>query len=554
MKKSVWTLCGLVLLASFPLKAAVVKGPYLQDVRSDSIVVLVETDVNQTCVVEWGEGLSQSQTLEADGLHQEGRVSGLSPSTCFPYRVRCGTETTPQASFCTAALPGEAFRFVLFGDTRSNHDIHRQVAERIRAERPDFFINSGDLVSNGENEEDWVPFFEAEADLLREVPMYPVVGNHDEEDGVLDRYQRLFAPPTESSGSERHYAFSYGNARFVVLDNQSSVLLAQKSWFEEVLDEAAADPAVEHLFVILHENMYSSKDGRSGDWYFRSWRNLMKDKGVNMVFAGHDHYYERGEADNGLPYIIAGGGAAGLYDTENPTEGDPIDIFYPAHRIWYSRSVNHYICIDIHGPHLNACTKDSQGVAFDCFSYGEMPDAGMPDAGEEDAGEEDAGEEDAGIADAGDVQDGGLDGGVSDAGEIDGADDGGGQAADTGSACDCSGQAEDLVCGEDGVTYDNLCVLDCAQVGMRHHGACEEDADPCDCPDLDEPVCGQDGVTYRNPCVMICMGVEGEHEGPCSQDGCACGRGMGFSGLGFLLIGLFWLRMRLRLTGLRFKV
>ena len=555
MKKLRTAFCmGLALWICPNLAGAdIVKGPYLQDVRTDRITVAVETDAGGSCVVKWGDGLGTISGLVAAGIHHEGVVDGLDPSTCYPYLVDCDGNLSLEGSFCTAALPGEPFSFVVFGDTRSSHADHQLVVDAIEAEGVDFFLNTGDLISDGQTEQDWVPFFEVEASLLRNVPLYPAIGNHDGDGTVVTNYTRLFAPPTDASGSERYYAFTYGNARFIILDDKSSSLFGpasvlpneQGDWFAAQLDAAESDPAIDHLFVLIHENMYSVKDGRSGDGYLRQWRDVMLAKGVDFVFSGHDHYYCRGEADNGLAFAVSGGGGAGLYDVkaEYETEGAPVAAF-----VWdlqcpltcpftvhYAKELHHYIRIDIHGSNFSACSKDTQGVAFDCFSYGEAPVDGGVDA------------------------DGGLDGddgGVEDAGFVDaGADAGADQNPDP---CDCTDQPTDPICGEDGNTYENLCELDCAQVGMQHRGECEDpdggedggvdagldagadpgadeapDAgaadsgpDPCDCPDLDEPVCGVDGKTYKNACLMACMGVAGLHDGRCdSQNDCGCSAG-----------------------------
>lgn len=505
--------------------AGIVRGPYLQDPRMDRVTIACETDAQANCTVEWGSGFANSNALTASGNHHQGAIENLAVSTCYPYRVNCSGETSAESTFCTAPGPGEPFSFVLFGDTRTDLAAHSQLASAIKAEGVDFYINSGDLVSDGSNESNWGPFFEAEGELMAEIAMFPVVGNHDEDNGNLDIYERLFAPPTESSGKESYYAFSYGNTRFIVIDNKASQTwslnldLTQKNWALAEMDAAAADPQIEHAFVMLHEGPYSSKSGRSGDWVIRGMRDDMKSKGVDFVFSGHDHYYERGQADNGLGYIISGGGGAPLYDTSNPTEGDPINVSYLPHTIYYSKSLHHYLRIDINGPHVDMCAKDSSGVAFDCISYGEQPADGGVDAGPDgglDDGSDGDQDNDAGY-DAG--YDAGVDAGV-DAGADAGVD--AGVEADSGGGCDCSGQPYQPVCGEDGVTYDNLCELDCAQVGKQHDGECTQD--PCElCPEVDQPVCGTDGVTYKNQCLMQCMGVQGEHSGACEVSGSNCG-------------------------------
>lgn len=381
------------------LHAGIARGPYLQDVRTDRITVAAETDDGSDCTLwwgRWGEGFGQSRAMNAEGGHHEVVLDGLEPSNCYNYRIVCGLRQGPDATFCTAPLPGESFSFVVFGDTRSDHQAHDSVIRAIRAEGVDFYINTGDLVSDGTQESDWDRFFEAERELLLDTPFFPVIGNHDEEGGKVDIYTRLFAPPAESSGSERYYAFTYGNARLIVLDNQSAWLgrpedqTAQGEWFASELEAAAQEALIEHTFVFIHENMYSAKEDRNGDEALRLWRDRMLKQGVDWVFSGHDHHYLRGVADNGLPFIVTGGGGAPLYEvrTEYLTQGEPIAAenygWLPEpgsnpYTIYYSLMVHHYIRVDITGPRFSACTKqvdgpaDRPGETIDCFTYGDTP-------------------------------------------------------------------------------------------------------------------------------------------------------------------------------------
>nr|ACL36282.1 Kazal-type serine proteinase inhibitor 3 [Penaeus chinensis] len=87
----------------------------------------------------------------------------------------------------------------------------------------------------------------------------------------------------------------------------------------------------------------------------------------------------------------------------------------------------------------------------------------------------------------------------------------------------------DLVCGSDGVTYPNLCVLELADclsdedITLAHPGPCETKQESCDmlCYTNYDPVCGSDGVTYSNLCnleVADCLSDEDitlAYEGEC---------------------------------------
>lgn len=85
------------------------------------------------------------------------------------------------------------------------------------------------------------------------------------------------------------------------------------------------------------------------------------------------------------------------------------------------------------------------------------------------------------------------------------------------------------VCGINGVTYQNLCsMIECAGVTKASIGPCgspsfiiPEEPSICPCSFSFSPVCGNDGITYINSCLLICAGVSKKSDNACMRP-CGC--------------------------------
>jgi hypothetical protein len=72
-----------------------------------------------------------------------------------------------KGSFKTAAPAGMPFEFDVYGDTRTRHDVHRKVVAAMLANsKPDFLLQTGDLVADGNDPALWPIFFDIEGTLL----------------------------------------------------------------------------------------------------------------------------------------------------------------------------------------------------------------------------------------------------------------------------------------------------------------------------------------------------------------------------------------------------
>lgn len=357
------------------------KGPYLQAVSPTAMTVMWQT-AGRGGEVTYRDAAGAERTVQAGGGGgvREARLSGLSASSTYSYTARSDGQESERSEFVTAPGRDEPFTFLVYGDNRSDHDQHQQVIDAMVVEGGDFGINTGDMVSDGEDEAHWQRFFEIEYDLLRGVPIYPAIGNHEEHNGEAELFLKYFAPPTEATGREEYYAFTYGNTRFLVMDTHVKTILGgpdfeQGAWLDEEL--ANDDPAIEHTFVVMHHGPYSSKPGRTGNLGVNVfWMDKFRDAGVDMVLSGHDHYYERGEDQRGMRYAIVGGGGAPLYDTDGPGNRDGREIFV-------SQGILSYVTMTVFGGRVEGCAKDTAGAVIECFEWGEgeIPDEQDPPPG-----------------------------------------------------------------------------------------------------------------------------------------------------------------------------
>lgn len=421
-------------LASPAGAQTITRGPFLQQLCTDGIVVVWETDSDTDGRVEYGltAGLGDS-VLDSTRAHHEVALTGLQSSTSYHYKVVSGGTESPVGVFSTAPLAHEPFRFVVFGDNRDedgDHFNHEALMPAIILEAPDFVINTGDMVDVGLSSPMWDRFFEIERELLRDVPLWPTFGNHEQWDFANLTYLKIFSLPPQSNGEEeRYYEFRHGNSHFIVTNTHDILYgtyysLAQQNFIEASLAAAATDPEVKHIFLVGHHGPYSSSNHGGSPSVRNFIEGLAQLDRVDYFFAGHDHCYERWVGDGGLKGFVTGGGGAGLYSQDDPGAG-------------YSRffcKCYNYLLVEVAGGWVRVCPKTQDGTLIEpCLETGDLPrDCATPEdcqglphdpcpgawsctqgmciwtcgEGEPDAGIPDAGGDDAGGDSGGDVGDG----------------------------------------------------------------------------------------------------------------------------------------------------
>ena len=293
----------------------VLKGPWVQKVSASSAEVRVELDGPGTASVEIDGRTIEDK--ESTAFHVV-KIGGLAAGTRYPFTVHT-RGVAMQGALTTAPKDDspEPFRFLIYGDNRSDEAAHQAVVRAMVPVKTDFLVHTGDFVENGRVASQWQTFFDIEEPLLRDRCLFSAVGNHEIFDGGGVLYTKYFGPgdpPTELDGTQR-----WGNTRFFFLNSLVQYKAgADREWLERVLKAADDEPGLVWRIVVMHHNIWSS--GPHGDnLYLRDAGipALFRAHKIDLLLAGHDHIYERG-IDDHVAYVVTGGGGAPTYRIKTP--------------------------------------------------------------------------------------------------------------------------------------------------------------------------------------------------------------------------------------------
>ncbi len=152
-----------------------VGGPYVVNVgpRSATVAWVMETG-QATLGSAPGAVEKKAPVLRPEKVE----FTGLEPGKTYYYDATGREEG--KGSFKTAPNGPVPFQFVVYGDTRTRHDMHRKVVAGIlKYAAPDLVLHTGDLVADGADSAQWPVFFEIERALLRKSAFFPSLGNHE---------------------------------------------------------------------------------------------------------------------------------------------------------------------------------------------------------------------------------------------------------------------------------------------------------------------------------------------------------------------------------------
>jgi 3',5'-cyclic AMP phosphodiesterase CpdA len=374
-------------------------------------------------------------------------LEGLEPGGEVSYRVKRNGATVFNATARARRPAGQPHRFVALGDGGANTWAQSAVAHQAARARPDYIVVTGDLVYyKGRLSEYLGKFFPiynsdlrsptAGAPLLRSVPFLVVPGNHDLLERDLGRYPDALAyflvwalplngplgapgvpnsPTLRGGATERreflelagdayprmaNYSFDYGDAHWTMLDTNPYADWTDPrlvAWLEA--DLASARDA-RWRFVAFHQPPFHSSRAHADEQRTRVLAPLLEKHGVDLVFSGHIHNYQRSyplrfrpeprpdgrlvdakghvagqwtldrtfdgqtrTRPDGIIYLVTGAGGARLYDSSQ--HGDTASLLPYTARF---ASDNHSLTIvDVEADRLTVRQVTGEGEEIDRF-------------------------------------------------------------------------------------------------------------------------------------------------------------------------------------------
>jgi 3',5'-cyclic AMP phosphodiesterase CpdA len=378
-------------------------------------------------------------------------AENLPPGEKFEYRILAGETVVFAATGQCRNSFEQPYSFAVAGDLGvPMRKKEQKIAHQISLSAPSFVVMAGDIVyQRGQVREYhayYFPVYNSDvsnkkegAPLLRSLLTFGVPGNHDvsmpavSDRANLDEYsdllgyyllwrQPLNGPSAAVLGAncpevlgdkksvadfrrlagERFprmsmFSFDWGNSHWLMLDGNAYMDWTNRELLEWVERDLKAASASTWKFVCFHQPSFSSDNKHVNEQRMRLLAPVLERCGVDVVFSGHNHCYERSyplrfkpdavtpplrseegavsgtfqidmdydgtaaKSPNGVIYIVSGAAGAKMYE-----EGQP-DRLQP-YTVCHSQDVHSYTQCTVAGNKLVVAQISEDGVRIDGFT------------------------------------------------------------------------------------------------------------------------------------------------------------------------------------------
>jgi predicted MPP superfamily phosphohydrolase len=221
------------------------------------------------------------------------------------HKVTMVVVTVALASIASAQqillpLQKGSVRFAVIGDsgtgTSAQYETGQEIAKAHDKFPFEFVLMMGDNLYGSKKPADFDRKFAIPYKPLLDagIKFYASLGNHDVP------AEQLYKP--FNMDGHRYYSFKKGNVRFFALDS-NYMDPDQLKWLNEQLQSSNDDWKI----AFFHHPLYSSAAEHGSSKELRDiLEPLFQKYGVQVVFSGHDHVYERILPQKGIAYFTEG--------------------------------------------------------------------------------------------------------------------------------------------------------------------------------------------------------------------------------------------------------
>lgn len=296
------------------------------------------------------------KNMPADDIYViAAKLENLQPTHLYCYQVVVdGVALTEPAPLGTAAAPGldEPTRFVALGDTGTGGPAQQAIEERMTESPFDFMLLLGDIAyESGTPAQLQGKFFAMYKDILRYVPIYPTLGNHERRTREGRPYLEAFVLPEP----ERYYSFDWGDIHFVCIDTTQRDS-KQLVW----LDDDLSHNKQPWTIVFGHHPPYTNSLRGPQMWIRQAFAKIVTDHKVDLFLTGHEHQYERFKI-GGVNYVVSGGG------------GGQLTRFFGSQRALKQATVHHYLAFEVTKQKLQMKVIDINGKEIETLTLDKKP-------------------------------------------------------------------------------------------------------------------------------------------------------------------------------------
>lgn len=247
-----------------------------------------------------------------DMSNSQVNIKNLKPNTKYMYRVYNGNGKKSEI-FEFTTQPKGGFTFVLAGDPQigagkfyADRDKWEKALGTIKKQVPQmsFLYSLGDQVNEytSKSELEYSGYIEREN--AKGITFATLIGNHDSQANSFSQHFAL--PNLQAEGKTEagsNYYFVYNNTLFIQLNSNNMNTAEHKATIEKAI-EMTKNQNIKWKVVGFHHAIYSAATHANDDDIIKrraEYPALMKQYGIDLIVAGHDHVYTRSRMmDGGL--------------------------------------------------------------------------------------------------------------------------------------------------------------------------------------------------------------------------------------------------------------